>query len=166
MTGIIEPKPEFRSITEAAVLAALGDADPRNRIAVEVVRLSEAYSARFRTDGGGSASIRAEIFRFRPRCPIEAVAMRLATDGFEGAVIERLIGGETLQTGLSIVAPTGFEPLRPFDHRKPRDSRRRRQSLPDPTAGPVPRDIDPPLGFEARSALLLQGHSRPVVLLA
>jgi hypothetical protein len=42
MTEIVAPKPEFLSLTEAAVLAALGDS--ANPIAVEISRLVTAYT--------------------------------------------------------------------------------------------------------------------------
>ena len=46
----------------------------------------ETYSAWLQTDGRSRSYISAKIFRFQPRCPIEAVAMCLAIDGFQEAV--------------------------------------------------------------------------------
>jgi len=41
MTRIISPAPQFTSLTEAEVMAALADPDPGNPIAAEVARLVE-----------------------------------------------------------------------------------------------------------------------------
>lgn len=47
MTETVEPKLEFRSLSEDAVLAALRDTDPTNPIAVEVARLINGYTGNF-----------------------------------------------------------------------------------------------------------------------
>jgi hypothetical protein len=49
MTEIVAPKPEFLSLTENAVLAALDDPDPANPIAIEIARLMTAYTNNFRS---------------------------------------------------------------------------------------------------------------------
>jgi hypothetical protein len=59
------------------------DADPANRIAAEVARLTDAFSAFLDRD---AHSIRQDFFRLKPRWPIEAMAMRLALDAFEESV--------------------------------------------------------------------------------
>jgi hypothetical protein len=83
MTATVETKPEFRSVTAAAVLGALGDGDPANRIAAEVARLTDAFSAFFDRD---ARAISTAFFQLKPRWPIEAMAMRLALEEFEQAV--------------------------------------------------------------------------------
>jgi hypothetical protein len=79
MTEIVAPKPEFLSLTEAAVLAALDDPDPTNPIAVEIARLVAAYTKNFEDHVERLGYIPADILRIKPRWPIEAVAMRLTT---------------------------------------------------------------------------------------
>ena len=80
MTEAIAPKPQFLSLTEDAVLAALDDPDPANPIAVEIARLITAYAANFENHVKRLGYIPAEILRVKPRWPIEAVAMRLTTE--------------------------------------------------------------------------------------
>jgi hypothetical protein len=81
MTEIVESEPQFRSLTEDAVLAALNDPDAANPIACEIIRLVAAYTPytsyfrRKHVERGGH--IQADILRVKPRWPIEAVAMRL-----------------------------------------------------------------------------------------
>jgi hypothetical protein len=77
MTEIVAPKPEFLSLTEAAVLAALGD--PAKPIAVETRRLVTAYTKNFRDHVERLGYIPADTLRIKPRWPIEAVAMRMTT---------------------------------------------------------------------------------------
>ena len=89
---IAEAKPEFRTLAEEAVLGALGDADPANRIAAELARLVEAYSAFFASDGDSNAYIRGGILRFSPRRPIEVVAMRLVIEAFQESVMQKAAG--------------------------------------------------------------------------
>ncbi len=48
MTRIVSPAPQFIGLTQAEVMAALNDQDPRNPIAVEVARLIEGYTENFR----------------------------------------------------------------------------------------------------------------------
>jgi hypothetical protein len=79
MTEIVAPKPEFLSLTENAVLAALDDPDPANPIAIEVARLVTAYTNNFAGHVERLGYIPADILRVKPRWPIEADAMRLTT---------------------------------------------------------------------------------------
>jgi hypothetical protein len=67
MTEIVAPKPEFLSLTDAAVLAALGDPDPANPIAVEINRLVTAYTKNFRDHVERLGYIPADILRIKPR---------------------------------------------------------------------------------------------------
>jgi hypothetical protein len=80
MTEPVEPKPEFRSLTEDAVLTALRDPDSANPIAVEVARLIQGYTSNFDAHVRRLGRIPADILRTKPRWPIEAVAMRLMTE--------------------------------------------------------------------------------------
>lgn len=77
---IVEPKPEFRSLSEDAVLAARADPDPSNHIAKELARLIAAYSDDFQRHIDLRGYVPPHILHVMPRWPIEAVAMRLATD--------------------------------------------------------------------------------------
>jgi hypothetical protein len=61
------------------VLAALGDPDPANPIAVESTRLVTAYAKNFPDHVERLGYIPADILRIKPRWPIEAVAMRMTT---------------------------------------------------------------------------------------
>jgi hypothetical protein len=79
MTEIVAPKPQFLSLTEDAVLAALDDPDPANPIAVEVARLVTAYTNNFKNHVERIGYIPADILHAKGRWPIEAVAMRLTT---------------------------------------------------------------------------------------
>jgi hypothetical protein len=79
MTEIVAPKPQFCFLAENAVLAALDDPDPANPIAIEIARLVVAYTSSFRDHVDRLGYIPADIFRVKPRWPIEAVAMRLTT---------------------------------------------------------------------------------------
>ena len=80
MTEIVEPKPQFRSIAEDAVLAAIDDPDPANPIAIEIARLVTAYTHNFRHHVERLGYVPADVLRVKPRSPIEAVAMRLTTE--------------------------------------------------------------------------------------
>jgi hypothetical protein len=51
MTEPVEPKPQFRSLAEDAVCAALQDPDPANSIAVEVARLIDGYTRNLHAHG-------------------------------------------------------------------------------------------------------------------
>lgn len=76
---IVDPKPEFQTLTEAEVHAALADPNPNN-VAGEVARLVEGYAHNFRKHVQRLGRIPESILLAEPRYPIEAVAMRLATE--------------------------------------------------------------------------------------
>jgi hypothetical protein len=80
MTEPVEPKAEFRSLPEDAVVAALQDPDPANPVAVEVARLIAAYTNNFKRHVERLGRVPPDILRIKPRWPIEAVAMRLTTE--------------------------------------------------------------------------------------
>jgi hypothetical protein len=80
MTNPVEPKPEFRALSEAQVMQALDDPDPANPIAVEIARLVEGYAANFKEHVERLGYMPADILRLKGRWPIEAVAMRLMTE--------------------------------------------------------------------------------------
>jgi hypothetical protein len=88
MTETVEPKLQFCSLPEEAVVAALDDADPANPIAVEIARLMTAYTNNFRRHAERLEHIPAEILRMKPRWPIEAVAMRLTTQALRDSVAQ------------------------------------------------------------------------------
>jgi len=80
MTEPVEPRAEFRSLPEAAVVAALQNPDPANPIAIEVARLIDGYTRNFQAHAQRLGRIPSDILRIKPRWPIEAVAMRLMTE--------------------------------------------------------------------------------------
>ena len=82
------PKPEFRSLAEDAVVAALQDPDPANPIAVEVARLIDRYTSNFHAHVRRLGRIPTDILRIKRRWPIEAVAMRLTTEVFRETFAE------------------------------------------------------------------------------
>lgn len=84
----IEPADEFKQLGEAQIMEALADPDPRNPIAVEVARLVTGYGENFAAHCHELGRISAEILHIAPRCPIEAVAMRLVTDSIRLALRE------------------------------------------------------------------------------
>ena len=65
-SSLIEPRGEFRSLTEAEISKALNDPDGTNPIVAEVARLIAGYAT--------------AVPHVRLRCPIEAVAMRLTSE--------------------------------------------------------------------------------------
>ena len=79
MTEPLEPNPEYRSLPEQSVVAALQDPDPTNPIAVEVARLIEGYTSNFHAEVRRLGRIPSDLLHIKPRWPIEAVAMRLTT---------------------------------------------------------------------------------------
>jgi hypothetical protein len=83
MTRIVSPAPQFTSLTEAEVMAALNDPDPGNPIAVEVARLITGYSENFRAHVETLGRIPESFLRVKPQTAIEAVAMRLTTEAIE-----------------------------------------------------------------------------------
>jgi len=80
MTEPVEPKPEFRTLGEDAVVVALQDPNPANPIAVEVSRLIAAYTNNFKRHVERLGRVPPDILHLKPRWPIEAVAMRLTTE--------------------------------------------------------------------------------------
>ena len=87
--NIIEPGTEFHGLTEADILKALDDPDPRNPIAIEVARLITGYTANFQASAQRLGRIPSDILHIKGRWPIEAVAMRLTTE----AIRESLAAG-------------------------------------------------------------------------
>jgi len=70
-----DTKPEFQQISETEVQAALDDPDAQSAVAIEVGRLVAAYALELRDRPLPSADQPMP----QSRCPIEAVALRLAT---------------------------------------------------------------------------------------
>jgi hypothetical protein len=89
MTETVEPKPEFRSLSEDAVATAIEDPDPANPIAIEVTRLIAAYMDNFQRHVERVGHIPADILRIKPRWPIEAVAMYLTTKAIRETLAQR-----------------------------------------------------------------------------
>jgi len=77
---VIEPKPEFLSLSEEEVVPALNDLDPSNPIACEVARLIGAYTANFVRHTERLGYVPDVLLRLKPRSAIEAVAMKLTSD--------------------------------------------------------------------------------------
>ena len=88
MPQIVEPKLEFRKLSEEAVTAALGDSDPDNPIATEVARLLNGYAANFHAHVERLGHMPEHILRHKPRWPIEAVAMRLMAETIRRSLAE------------------------------------------------------------------------------
>ncbi len=88
MTEIVAPKPQFLSLTEQAVLAALDDPDPANPIACEIARLVTAYTRNIQDRVERIGYIPADILRVKPRWPIEVVAMQLTTEAVRDALTQ------------------------------------------------------------------------------
>jgi hypothetical protein len=76
---IVEPRPEFVSLPETAILKALDDPSP-NAIASEVGRLVEGYTINFRAHVERIGRMPDSILRAKPASAIEAVAIRLASE--------------------------------------------------------------------------------------
>ena len=89
MAVVVEPRSEYRSLTEAEIERALADPDPANPIAVEIARLVHGYTANFQALVQRLGRIPIDIMHVKPRWPIEAVAMRLTTQ----TIRERLAEG-------------------------------------------------------------------------
>jgi hypothetical protein len=88
MTEVVEPKPEFQSLTEDAVLAAIAARDPKTPIAIEVARLIKAYKENFLRHHKRLGYLPPHLLQVNARCPIEAVAMRLTTENFREAITQ------------------------------------------------------------------------------
>lgn len=83
---IIEPKPEFQSLSEDDVRAALADPDPKNPIAIEITRLVAGYAENFQRFVVRLGYLPSKFLRRKPRCPMEAVAMQLMTEIIRDAI--------------------------------------------------------------------------------
>lgn len=88
MTVIVEPRAEFRSLTEADIERALADPNPGNPIAVEIARLMRGYTANFQALVQRLGRIPTDIMHVKPRWPIEAVAMRLTAQTIRESLAE------------------------------------------------------------------------------
>jgi hypothetical protein len=77
MSQAVEPKPEFRSLSAEAVIAALEGSDPTNPIIVEVGRLIAGYTRNFYAQVPRPTRIPHDICGIKPRSPIEYIAMGL-----------------------------------------------------------------------------------------
>jgi hypothetical protein len=86
MTEVVEPKPEFQSMTEDTVLAALSDRKQKNPVAVEVARLITSYKENVLLHVKRLGYLPPHILRMKGRWPIEVVAMRLATENIREAI--------------------------------------------------------------------------------
>jgi hypothetical protein len=87
MTQVVSPvAPQFISLTEAEVLAALDDPNTANPIAVEVARLIEGYSENFRAHVQRLGYIPDSFLRVKPQTAIEAVAMRLTSEAIHQSI--------------------------------------------------------------------------------
>lgn len=95
MTVPVEPKPEFRRLTEAQVRAALGDADPQNPVACEVARLIAGYTENLRSHAERLGYMPSAVLRLKPRWPIEAIAMELTADAIRATVGETAADNNT-----------------------------------------------------------------------
>lgn len=88
MTEVVEPKPEFQSLTEDAVVAAIAGRDPKNPVAVEVARLITAYKENFLRHVKRVGYLPPHILHVKARCPIEAIALRLTTENIREAITQ------------------------------------------------------------------------------
>jgi len=95
MTEPVEPNPEFRSLDEGAVVAALHDPDSANPIAMEVARLIHGYTSNLHAHVQRLGRIPSDILRVEPHWPIEAVAMRLTTEIFRETLPRSVTPGKT-----------------------------------------------------------------------
>jgi len=86
MNENVEPKPEFQTLDEAAILKALDHPGPHNPIACEVARLINGYARNLINHFERLGRIPDQFLRAKPRWPIEAVAMRFATDAIHSPV--------------------------------------------------------------------------------
>jgi hypothetical protein len=86
MTEVPEPELQFHSLTEDAVLAAIAAKDQKNPIAVEVARLIAAYKENFLRHVKLHGYLPPDSLHFRS--PIEAVAMRLATENIRKTILQ------------------------------------------------------------------------------
>jgi len=89
MTVVVEPKPEFQSLSAEAVAEALDDPDPANPVAIEVARLIAVYTENFSRHVERLGYIPPHILHVKARWPIEAVAMRLTTEAIRESVAKK-----------------------------------------------------------------------------
>jgi hypothetical protein len=82
----VEPRPEFQSLTLDDVRLALQHPDPENPIAREISRLVAGYTDNFQRHVDELGYVPVNVLRMTPRWPIEAEAMRLATETIRKAV--------------------------------------------------------------------------------
>ncbi len=80
MTTIVEPKPEFRMLSDQEVRTALDDPDPNNPIACEVARLVHGYAKNFEAFVHRTGRVPTDVMHVSPRWPIEAIAMQLMAE--------------------------------------------------------------------------------------
>ena len=80
MATPIIPRPQFLSLTESDVLAALRDPDGNNPIAIEFARLIKGYGENFAAHCDRLGHIPDSILHVAPRSPIEALAMAQVTE--------------------------------------------------------------------------------------
>lgn len=89
MAQALLPRPEFQSLSEEAVLAALADKRPgSNPVALEVARLIATYIEDFQGHVDRLGYIPQHILHLNPRWPIEAVAFRMATQAIPQTIID------------------------------------------------------------------------------
>ncbi len=87
MTQVVSPvAPQFISLTEAEVLAALDDPNTANPIAVEVARLIAGYGENFRAHVQRLGYIPDSFLRVKPQTAIEAVVMRLTAEAIQQSI--------------------------------------------------------------------------------
>ena len=86
MTQVVSPAPQFISLTEAEVMAALDDPNTANPIAVEVARLIAGYGENLRAQDQRLGYIPDSFLRVKPQTAIEAVAMRLTAEAIQQSI--------------------------------------------------------------------------------
>jgi hypothetical protein len=89
MTVVLEPKPEFQSLSAEAVVEALEDPNPANPVVAEIERLIAAYTEDFSRHVERLGYIPPHILHVKVRWPIEAVAMRLTKEALRESVAEK-----------------------------------------------------------------------------
>ncbi len=89
MPQLVSPLPQFITLTESEVMAALHDPDPGNPIAGELARLIAGYTDNFRAHVERLGRVPADILHVKPGSAIEAVAMRLTTEAITDTVSRR-----------------------------------------------------------------------------
>ena len=79
MPEVVEALPAFRHLAETEVMAAL-ESYEGNPIARETARLVEGYTRNFEAYIAQLGQVPIGVLPVKPRCAIEAVAMRLTTE--------------------------------------------------------------------------------------